>query len=152
MPAIILRRYLRVNSVPLATPAFYTVSLRPLRRREKRGDDQLLPGAAGVIGRPRRRTVVRMSFPMVIDGAFDLDGNLRADPWAGLDANTDHLMANVVDAVGGADGTVLAELVDNGVVIKSAPVHVVGLGPAVSLGPTADRTVLDLSVPAGRFT
>lgn len=149
---VILRSWLEISGVPLAIPAFWTRSLRQLRTRAARGEDQLLPGSAGYVARRRRRTGVRMAFPLVIDGAYDLDGALRSDPWAGLDANTDYLMANVVEPITTGNGTRPAVWHRSDGTTKSADVHVLSLGPPTAAGPTVDFTVLDLSVPAGRFT
>lgn len=74
--------------------------------REKRGEDRILAGAAGVIAYPRRLTVTRYDFRLVIVGDVDDAGVGVANAIAGLWDNLRTINGNIFDPGGdNADGT-----------------------------------------------
>jgi len=125
-----------------------------------RGEDRLLPLAAGVIPYLRRRTVTRHSLPMVIQGEVDENGVPYPDVWAGLEANIAQLRASVVDPTGVGDGTRPASLVMPSGATRTADVHVLGLVLGRTQAGTNTLTgnegvgmlaTLELSIPTGVF-
>lgn len=143
--------YLTINSVPLATPAWRITDLTPLFDAPKqRGDDLVIPGAAGVLARPRRNTATRIAFVIEVFGELDSDGVAHANPALGLITNIDYLYTNVVAPPGTATGTRAAEWTLPGGETRNADVHVLGL-TFLRRSPTWARGRLDVNVPAGRF-
>lgn len=63
---------------------------------ETRGENRILPGANGVIPYPRRPTETEHDIRLVVIGEVDRLGVAQADHTAGLVANLQYLMTNVV--------------------------------------------------------
>lgn len=153
MPVIVEDTWLEINSIPLATPAWLITDLSPLLDSASvRGQDRLLPGAAGVRPLLRRRTVTRLTFPVVIFGDVDQDGATIADPRMGMVTNKEYLETNLGIGLTVDDGTVPAIWHRRNATTKTADVHVLGFHGSRTLGEFTLRTTLDISIPAGRFT
>lgn len=148
MPTVITRdQYLEVNSVPLATPAWRILDLSKLYGLDVRGSDRLLPGADGLRATRRRIDQRVIGLPFIVIGAADHEGTTNADPYEGLDDNIDYLMTNVVAPTTTTRTAVWHRANGN----VSAAVFVEGLTPD-TWGNGWVRFVLELSIPAGRFT
>lgn len=148
MPAVVtLTNYLEISSVPLATPAWVITDMSDAERSaDQRGDDILVPHAAGVSPRQRRKTVTLRAFPITIFGGADHEGVAHSSEQAGVVANLDYLLANVVDPTGSGDGTrpAIWHRLDGSE--KVADVHVLALD-IFHVAPTTRRGVLKLSFP-----
>ena len=141
---------LAIDGVDLHTMAWCVPDLSALwGTPDVRGSDRLLPGSAGVIAYPRRRTVTRYSLPLLVNGHWDEDGIEHGDPEAQLARNWAYLQDNLLDQPGTADGTRTAvwTLPDANVVV--ADVHVLGTAAPTIVAGTVLRTTLELSVPGG---
>lgn len=154
MPNIITRaEYLEIATVPLATPAWRILDLSSLwDGPEVRGDDLLIPGAAGVLTQPRRATVTRKVLPIAIFGEQDREGNVYPNPFTGVRTNLDYLYTNVFAPVSTGNGTRAAihHLAD-GVTTRSA--NVIVLSP-LDVRPAGKHSLigrLDILIPTGRF-
>lgn len=147
--SIILREYLIVSGIALATPAFFGNDLAELLRpADHRGGDRIIPHG-GVVPKPRRRTVSKRSLPLVIFGDRDQNGGVIVDYRAGLDDHIAYLNNNLVAPISTGDGTRSATLVlANG--NRSAQVHVEGLDIGSGKGGHVKAT-LHLSIPGGEF-
>lgn len=144
--------YLIINSVPLATPAWRLTSLVPLwSGAEVRGQDRILPGVNGVRAYKRRPTVTSLVFRGIVFGLQDREGTPYADFRAGLHANLDVLLTQIVEPVTTGDGTHAATWVRPGT-DKTADVHVVGFTTSDGAVPWEVAFALEISIPAGRFT
>jgi hypothetical protein len=89
---------LTIDGVPMRCPAWAVLDLTDLwLPASVRGNNRIVPGAAGVIANPKRKTITRRSLVLAITGGFDLDGNENANPWVGLRDNIAYLVANVID-------------------------------------------------------
>lgn len=122
---------------------------------EQRGDDRVLPGAAGVIAYPRRVTVTTHEIRLVVVGDVDETGAENADHTRGLYDNLAYLMSNVVAPVASSTGTRAATWdPPGGATQLTADVHVTGIRKrSVSLGNQAIwQGNLLLSIPAGAFS
>lgn len=122
---------------------------------ERRGEDRVLPGAAGVIPYRRRLTSTRYDLRILVAGDVDENGTPTANALQGLIANLLYLYNNVVADPGGTDGTRAATLDLPGQSQMSADVHVIGLEPQqYKVGDSAAvfSGTLQLSIPAGRFS
>lgn len=124
----------------------------------QRGSDRILPGAAGVIAYPRRKTVTEHEFRIVVIGEVDRFGALAVDHNAQLVANLQYIVANVVDPVGTGDGTRAATYTPPGSAPLTADIHVVGLvqtSYALAVA-TGDKAIWEgrllISIPEGSFT
>lgn len=164
MPLITRDEWLEIDGIPLATPAWEILDLSPLEdAAAQRGQDRLIPGAAGVIPFPRRKTVTVRSLQMVILGTFDQEGVATCATGDGSGeayreavrirraANKDYLVDNLVTPPGTADGTRAAVLnrVDGST--WSADVHVIGPMQLAPIGWLGYRAVLTLSIPTGEL-
>jgi hypothetical protein len=120
---------------------------------DQRGDDRLIPGAAGVLAQRRRNTVTTVSLEMLISGLADRTGTAATGTYvAQLYQNIVYLRDNVVAPTGATDGTRSAVLTVPGGSTLTEPVHVVGL--KLGDGSTDGRwqkAVLELSIPSGRI-
>lgn len=95
---------------------------------EQRGQDRILPSATGVIPYPRRNTVTTHELRLLVVGEVDDTGATVANPTAGLVANLQYLMSNVIAPPGGSDGTRAATYTPpGGGSSLSANIHVTGM-------------------------
>jgi hypothetical protein len=119
-----------------------------------RGEDRLLPSATGVIAYPRRMTVRRMDFRLLVVGDVNQAGAPVVDTKAGLEANLEYIRANVLAPVVSATGTRTAVLTMPSGATRSADIHVLGV-VTQSYGFGACGAIwvgtLQISIPAGRF-
>lgn len=150
MPYVITAdEYVSIGDVPLATPAWVLENLFELwQGPETRGQDRILPGAAGVRPYRRRATVTRRSLQLSIFGDVDWEGNANADWRVGLQENIDHLRANVTDPIVTGDGTRELDLHMPDGDVRSALVHV----EAFTLAPLnwfAVRSTIDVTLLSG---
>lgn len=153
MPTLTATEYLKVNGIPLATPAWRVDDLSPLMSENAlRGDDRIIPGAAGVRAKRRRRTVTVLSFGLHVFGLYDQDGAIQADARQGLINNIAYLKANLGAASAIGNGTVTAEWHQPSGAVKTASVHVLGPHDPHAQSPNWVHFMLDLSIPVGFFT
>lgn len=115
---------------------------------DTRGDDILVPGAAGVLAEPRRLTVTRRDVPFWLIGGLSWSG-VEQEPRQGLIDNFDVLYAAVGVGEQTGDGTVVASLQEPGGGTRTADVTTLGC----HRGPTRPgywcTVVISLSVPGG---
>lgn len=142
--------YVEIDGVPLQTPAWTTTNLWELwSGPDTRGQDVVIPGAAGVLAYRRRATVTRRALALVIFGEWKWDGTANTDPRAGLEANVAHLRVNVTDPTLDNPGTRTATLhLPSGATV-TGPVTVEGFTLGGDMGEYACTAVLDLSVTLG---
>jgi hypothetical protein len=145
--------HLTIDSVLLHTQAWLLPDVRRLwLEAAQRGGDLLVPMAAGVLPRKRRRTVTEHPLRLLIHGdvagpGATVMGNTMAQLWA----NLDHLQNALVAPTGVGDGTRAAELLlPDGATTLEADVHVQGISITAE-GPRHLACILDLSVPGGLF-
>lgn len=103
-PLVTASEYVKVGDYPLATPAGRLTDLSPLWSIATRGRNVLIPGQAGVIGTPRRRTETTIALPGVVFGDLKNDGTPHIGTRAGLTENLDELIGQVVEPVTTGDG------------------------------------------------
>lgn len=137
--------YAVLNSVPLATPAWQcTNPLELLKPAQRRGQDRVIPGAAGVRVKKRRAAPTRRQLQLVIWGAHKWDGTEHPSADVGVQRNLDHLTDNLWSATGAAVTAVLY-LPDSTSVTGS--IHVESIDWEFH---DYDATVtIDLTIPAG---
>lgn len=149
---------LTIDGLALNGPAWDIPDLSPLWiSGEIRGSDRTIPGAAGVLAYPRRRTVTEVDLDMLITGDVSAVGVAYADAVAGLAANLEVLRTLVVEPVTTGDGTRSASLTVPGETFaRTGDVHVFGLdlGPVIARAHERAmvRATLTLSIPAGRLS
>jgi len=89
---------LTINFVPMRTPAWSILDLTPLwMPAALRGANRIVPGAAGVIVNPKRKTETRHELVLVMTGGVDISGVAYPNRWHGLYTNMEYLKANVLD-------------------------------------------------------
>ena len=121
---------------------------------EQRGEDRILPNAAGVIPYRRREAPTRHDLRLLITGDVDQNGAAVTDSRAGLATNLTYLETNVIQPTAATDGTRAATLTVFGAASRSANIHVLGLVPQeyhLSETSTIMVATLQISIPAGRF-
>lgn len=149
MPTVITRdQYLEINTVPLATPAWRILDLSRLYGLVVRGSDRVIPGTAGVFPHARRVTLRTIGLPILVEGARDHEGVAHSNAYDGLDINIDYLIANVVEPVAPEGSPAVWHRASGNV---EADVHVEAFEPQ-AWGRGWVRFMLDLTVPAGRFS
>lgn len=143
---------LTINGVDMHTPAWNVLDCTPLWLYvETRGQNIVLPGTSGTYAYPRRVHEARHSLQMAITGFVDSSGVPNADPWAGLQENIDYLRDNVAEPPTPPTSTVSASLVMPDGSTRTADIQVV----AFTIGEhyhVATAAILDIVIPAGRFT
>jgi len=119
-----------------------------------RGDDRILPSATGVIAYPRRMTVKRMDFRLIVVGDVDQAGTPVADSVIGLQNNIEYIRANFLAPVASRDGLRDAVLTMPSGGTRSASIHALGV-VTQSYGLTECGSIwvgtLQISIPSGRF-
>lgn len=151
---------LTLNGIAMKTPAWTCPDLTPLWLPPTvRGQDRLLPGSAGVIPYPRRRTVTEYALDFRVSGMADMNGIPATGSGNGpaefqqLESNLHYLRQNVFDpeASPNADGTVPGVLTMPSGVTRTANLHVIGFTVNVRVAHILQGT-LDISIPSGGFT
>lgn len=90
--------HLEIDGVPLSTPAWEHLNIQALYSGANvRGENRLLPGAAGRRALPWRPDETMRTITLAIFGTQSWDGSINADPVAGLWENVAHLQSFVVD-------------------------------------------------------
>lgn len=131
--------------------AFAVTQVAPLwPRKELRGADLLIPGAAGVLSLPRRVTARKVTLPMVMDGRFLPDGTDAPSELGGIKATLAWLDANIV-APSTGNSTRVAILTDlDGGDPYVGPITVEGIEPGDKVRGLW-RAVIDITIPAGNL-
>lgn len=150
MPYVITEtEYVTIDGVPLSTTGWHLLNLQVLwQGPDTRGQDRIIPGAAGVRPYPRRATVSRRTLELVIWGDMDWNGAATSDWRAGLQNNVDHLRDNVADPTVSGDGTRLIVMHMAAGGTRQARCHVEGLELADSNWFSV-RAAMDLSLVSG---
>ena len=150
---------LTLNGVPMKTPAWTCPDLTILWLPPTvRGQDRLVPGSAGVLPFPRRKTVTEYALDFRVSGMVDMYGvpatgsGNGPEEFAMLESNLTYLRQNVfdTDASPNPDGTVLGVLTMPSGAVRTAYVHVLGFTVNVRVSHILQGT-LDISIPAGGF-
>lgn len=153
---------LTIDSISMNRPAFAIVgdedgegALTQLwATTEQRGDDRIVPGAAGMIPYRRRETRTEHLLRLLVVGDVDETGAAVADSRVGLAANLAYVESNVVQPTNTGDGTRPATLTVFGQTTRTADIHVLGLTQRSRwLSETKSLYIgtLRISIPAGRF-
>lgn len=143
-------QYLEIAGVPLSTPAWEVLNLHTLLSGPAiRGENVLIPGAAGV--RPRRRRIGETirTLELHIFGDQDPEGAEHADHMLGLMQNIETLRDLVTDPPADNHSVVTAVLHWRGET-RTAGVQVVGFEVGEAVGETV-RATIDLVIPSGGF-
>jgi hypothetical protein len=160
MPTVIkYSEYIEINSVPLATPAFWVKDPTPLwDAAGVRGSDRLIPGIAGQAPLPRIGDVVRVPLKLIVSGAADQNGTLAtaANRRSQLLTNWEYLRTNIFTPNPTAPGTWNLIYHRPDATTKSGGCFV-GTGgspqPTVlATGAPALEAILDILLPAGVLT
>jgi hypothetical protein len=119
-----------------------------------RGEDRILPSVTGVIAYPRRMTVTRVDFRLIVVGDVDQAGVPVADSNVGLQNNIEYIRANILAPVVSSTGTRAAVLTMPSGATRSADIHVLGVSTQ-SYGLAECGSIwigtLQISIPGGRF-
>jgi hypothetical protein len=146
--------YLVLNSVPLDTYGWRVLSYDDLLSGPVlRGDDVVMPTAAGVRPYPRRIDVAVRSLSVVVDGRFDEDGDPYDDPFEGMIVNRDYLRANLGIGLTTGDGTVPAVFNRGDLTDLAGDVTVLAMSDwqTVAAREGFGSFRLDLSIPDGEL-
>lgn len=154
---------LTLNGVPMKTHAWTCPDLTPLWMPTAiRGQDRIIPGAAGVIPHRRRKTVTVYSLDFRVAGISDMHGAIVTgagsatgngpEEFAQLEYNLNYLRQNVIDprTTPNPDGTVPGVLTMPSGATRTANVHVLGFTVNVRVSHIL-QGVLDISIPSGGF-
>lgn len=150
---------LTLNGIPMKTRAWTCPDLTPLWLPSAiRGQDRILPGAAGVIPHRRRRTVTQYALDFRICGMANMGGVVTTGTGNGLaefqqlEYNLKYLRDNVIDPriSPNLDGTVPGVLTMPSGAIRTANVHVLGFTVNERVSHVM-QGILDISIPQGGF-
>lgn len=149
-----LTYYLEVNSVPLDTYAWRCLSYGPLFSGPAvRGDDLVMPGAAGRRPYPRIKDATVVSLSMHVYGWRDQAGAAITVPLVGLATHRDYLRANLGIGSLTGNGTVATTFHRGGAPAdQTGYVHVLAMADWENVGGREATFRLDLSIPAGELT
>lgn len=148
--AVIFDEWLEINSVDLATHAYWIESLAPLFTLEKRGADRLIPNLPGLRPYKRVTTAGSVSLTLNVFGDVDVDGVVTADPRQGLYDHLRTLETALLADVATTAGTLAAIWHLPDASTRSAAVHVDGW-TVVGNSPHSAVCNLGLTIPAGRW-
>lgn len=144
--------YLTIDGVPLQCAGWTHTNLWEMwSGPATRGTDRIIPGAVGILSKPRRATARRVQLAVTIFGDRAWDGTPYVDPRVGLWTNVDHLRTNVTDPVTTGDGTRTAVLYlpDGSTVTGSVTVEAFTLGEGYGV---AIPSTIDITIPAGALS
>lgn len=149
-----------LNGVSLDTPAWTVVAPgydELFNSPALRGEDLVMPTAAGVRAYPRVVTATVVSIPLLIIGQYTMAGAVNADPWVGLLTNRDYLRNNLglpgTSGVNANRGTVVLALDRPGALATiDADVTFLGLQGFQTIGYGEALARIDLSIPAGELS
>lgn len=154
-------RYATLNGVSLDTPAWQVIDSgydQLLNTPQLRGTDVVLPGAHGQRAYPRLLDATVVSFPLLIVGSVDTDGDPIADPFQGMFQHRDYLHDNLgLPGTSGVDadrGTVPLVFVRGGSLPNlTGEVTFLGLLDWVTIdGETGQAMArIDVSIPDGEL-
>lgn len=122
---------------------------------QTRGEDRLVPGAAGVIPYPRRLTVYQPHLNIAVCGDVDENGDPVADTAEGVEANLAYLMTNVFAQPSNTDGTRSAVLTMPSGATRTADIHILGFEQTFGRLQYRDSVIegkIHISIPVGAFT
>lgn len=153
---------LTLNDIPMKTRAWTCPDLTPLWMPGAiRGQDRLIPHAAGVRAFPRRLTVTQYDLEFRIAGISDMHGVVTTGTGSGigieefqqLEYNLNYLRQNVIDprTTPNANGTIPGVLTMPSGSTRTADVHVLGFTVNNRVAHVL-QGILHLSVPSGGFT
>lgn len=154
---------LTIDGISMNRPAWAIIGddrgggglLQLLTTVDLRGDDKVIPGAAGVLPFRRRTTATRYSFRLLVTGEVNQSGAANANPITGLTNNLKYLWTNVIDPPSTATGTVSAVWTLPDATTLSSSVHVVRCEPT-SYAFNDEQSIwegrLVISSPGGKFT
>jgi hypothetical protein len=146
--------HLEIDGVPLSTPAWEHQNIQTLYSGAAvRGENRVLPGAAGRRALPWRPDETMRTLTLAIFGDLSWDGTVNADPEAGLWANVAHIQTFIVNNPLNAGSTRTA-------VIKRPPgpdlvatIQVRGFEiDDESYSPAAIAASMDIALLSGAFT
>lgn len=145
--------HLEIDGVPFSTPAWEHLNLHALySSAETRGENRVMPGAAGRRGLPWRSDQTMRTLTLAIFGTYMWDGTLNADPVAGLWANIAHLQAFVVGNPLTADSTRQATIVRPGAPNQTCVIQVRGFEiDEDPYSPSDVAASIDIALLSGRF-
>lgn len=144
--------HLEIDGVPLSTPAWEHLDIHLLYSGPStRGENRILPGAAGRRALPKRADETNRTLSLAIFGFERWDGEPYDDAVQGLWANIAHFTTTVIDTPLTPNGTRTARLVGNGVRDLSATIQVLGFEIDEAYSPAAVSASLDIAVLAGSF-
>jgi hypothetical protein len=145
--------YLEIDGVDLSVDGAWRIKDHtPLKEPPaQRGDDRLIPGDSGRLAMLRRVDATTKRLDIWFFGINDVNGDPYTDQQAGLQANIDYIVDNVVMPTGVGDGTRFATWYLPDESSRSTYLHVLGLtlerrSPSHAIG------TLLLSIPSGVFT
>lgn len=140
--------YAEIDSIPSDTPAWRCQNLYELwAPAQTRGEDLIIPGAAGVVANPRRKTVTKRSLAIAVFGSEDWEGDPYSDERVGLEANWFHL--STVWSPGGDERPVVLHLPSGAT--RSGSAHIERFEP-VGRAPGWIAATLDLSLALGELS
>ena len=153
MPTPSRPEYLTVEmgatDVIIGTKACWCTNMEVLYNEEHRGSDLLVPGVPGVVPNPRRPTVIKHILQLVLDGHYDSDGVLQANPHAQVRQNIAEIKTATAPVTTGEGTRLVTWTRPEGAV--AADCHVGPLRIGARISDSVLRATLDLSVPAGAF-
>lgn len=144
---------LTLNSKLLWTPAFVCTDLSSLNDdADMRGASVVIPGANGVLSKPRRRTATRKDIPMIFVGGVNRLGVVYANPAQGLIDNFVYVRSNIGIGSQTSDGTVTLSWTQPGGAVLTEPVTVLGLRRGPMQAGYWCRATLSIEVGQGIIT
>jgi hypothetical protein len=145
--------HLEIDGVPLSTPAWEHLNIQALYSgATTRGDNRVLPGAAGRRALPWRPDETMRTLTLAIFGTQSWDGTDNADPVEGLWANIAHLQNFIVDNPLNSGSTRTATLIRPGAADLTAAIQVRGFEiDDESYGPSAVSASIEIALVQGAF-
>lgn len=146
-------QHLTIGDVPLSTPAWEVTNIQALMSGPGiRGENRVIPGAAGIRPLRHRPTEKTVTLELVVFGNRDPAGVDHPDPETGLWANWLTLRNQFNDLLlNDGDSTTSAVLHYAGGTLVG-DVQVLGYEVGDAIGPTAIYVTLDLNIVGGMLT